>query len=88
MSFFKKLISTIYLSVFGFTVFVAARGLSLVVASGGYFLVLVCRLTTVASLVVEHGLCGTWASVVVMCELSSCGSQALEHMLSSCGTWC
>ena len=29
--------------------------------------------------------CGMWASVVVACGLSSCGSQALEHRLSSCG---
>ena len=27
---------------------------------------------------------GTWASVVVAHGLSSCGSQALEHRLSSC----
>ena len=27
------------------------------------------------------------ASVVVECELSNCGSWALEHRLSSCGTW-
>ena len=27
---------------------------------------------------------GTWASVVVACELSSCGLRALEHRLSSC----
>ena len=30
---------------------------------------------------------GTWASVVVSRGLSSCGSRALEHRLSSCGTW-
>ena len=30
---------------------------------------------------------GTWASVVVACGLSSYGSWALEHRLSSCGTW-
>ena len=28
---------------------------------------------------------GTWASVVVACGLSSCGSRALELRLSSCG---
>ena len=55
-------------------VFVAARGLSLVVASGGF------------------SCCGAWAlgtqaSVVVACGLSSCGSQAIERSLSSCGTW-
>ena len=31
-------------------------------------------------------LLGAWASVVVVHELSSCGSWALEHRLSSCGT--
>ena len=36
--------------------------------------------------------CGAWAlgaraSVVVACGLSSCGSRALEHRLSSCGAW-
>ena len=29
---------------------------------------------------------GTWASVVVVCGLSTCGSWALERRLSSCGT--
>ena len=29
---------------------------------------------------------GAWASLVVACGLSSRGSQALEHRLSSCGT--
>ena len=37
-------------------VFVAARGLSLVAASGGYSVVVRVLLITVASLVVEHGL--------------------------------
>ena len=32
------------------------------------------------------GALGAWASVVVACGLSSCGLQALEHRLSSCGT--
>ena len=30
---------------------------------------------------------GAQASVVVTCRLSSCGLRALEHRLSSCGTW-
>ena len=30
---------------------------------------------------------GTWVSVVVARGLSSCGSQALEFRLSSCGAW-
>ena len=28
---------------------------------------------------------GTWASVVAVCGLGSCGSRALEPRLSSCG---
>ena len=35
--------------------------------------------------VVEHGLEGSRASVAVVCGLSSWGSWALEHRLSSCG---
>ena len=44
-------------------------------------------------LIAEASLCfgawalGAWASVVVACGLSSCGSQALERRLSSCGMW-
>ena len=30
---------------------------------------------------------GTWASVAVVCRLSSCGLQALERRLSTCGAW-
>ena len=62
-------------------------GLSLVVVSGGYSLVVLHGLLiAVASLVAEHRLQGAWASVVVR-GLSSCGSQALEHRLCSCGAW-
>ena len=43
-------------------------------------------LTAVASPVAEHGLQDMWASIVAECGLSSYGSQALEHRLSSCGT--
>ena len=39
----------------------------------------------VASLVAEHGLQGTWASVVASCRLSSCDSRALEHRLGTSG---
>ena len=54
--------------------------------SGGYSVVVVLGcLTAVASLAVEHGLWGAQASVVAVCGLSSCGSQALEHRLGSCG---
>ena len=41
----------------------------------------------VASLVAEHGLLGTRASVVLARGLSSCGSQALARRLSNCGAW-
>ena len=52
-------------------------------------------LIAVASLVVEHGLWGTRASIAVACGLNSCGSPVLQHSLSSCvrqtlllgGTW-
>ena len=49
--------------------FVAVRGLLIAVAS------LCCRARAL----------GAWASVVVACGLSSCGSRALECRLSSCG---
>ena len=54
--------------------FVAVHGLLIVVAShcGGF------------SCCGAQAL-GVRASVVVACGLSSCGSQALEHRLSSCG---
>ena len=60
-------------------VFIVAHRLSLVAASGGYSLVVVHGLLiALASLVAEHGLWGTWASVAVSYRLSSCGSQSLE----------
>ena len=53
--------------------------------SGFYSLVAVCRpLIAVASLVVEHGLSGTWGSVDVAHELNSCRFWDLEHKLNSC----
>ena len=30
---------------------------------------------------------GTWVPVAMALGLSSCGSRALEHRLSSCGVW-
>ena len=49
---------------------------SVVVANGGYSLVVVRGLLiAVASLVVEHGLKAVWASVVAMHGLSGCGSR-------------
>ena len=44
-------------------------------------------LTAVASLCCRARALGAWASVVVACGLSSCGSWALECRLSSCGAW-
>ena len=58
-------------------VFGAGRGLSLVEAGRGHSLAVVCRrLTAVASLVAEHKLCGTRASIVA------------THVLSRCSTAC
>ena len=74
-------------------VFIAMRGLSLVVASGGYSS-LKCAgvssqclllLQSMGSMHVGFSSCGTRASVVVAHGLSRCGSQALEHRLTSCG---
>ena len=63
-------------------------GFSLVAVSRGCSLVAVLRLVImVASLVVEHRLWGMPAPVVVTCGLSSCGFQALEPRLDSCGSW-
>ena len=68
-------------------VFIAALRLFLVAESGGYSLVVVCRLlTAVASPVKEQGLWGLWASAVAAHELSSCSSWALGHKLNSCAT--
>ena len=53
-------------------VFIAARGLSLVAATRGC--------SSLRWLLL-------WASVVVAHGLSSCGLQALERRLSSCGAW-
>ena len=43
-------------------------------------------LIAVASPVLEHSLQSLRASVIVAHGLNSCGSQTLEHKLSSCGT--
>ena len=70
---FKKML----LFIFGCAGFSLLFGFSLVVVSRGYSLVAVLGfLITVASLVAEHRLQGTWASTVVARELSSCGSPA------------
>ena len=72
-SFFFLINLFIYLIYFWLRwVFIAVRGLSLVVASGGLHGLLI----AVASLVAEYGLLGAWASVVVAQGLScsaACG---------------
>ena len=77
--FFK---ACIYLFIAGCAgwVFVAACGLSLAVASRGYALVV-----TRASHCGGFSCCGSWTLGLIDC--SSCGSQAVEGRLSSCGTW-
>ena len=55
---------------------------------GGLLFVAVHRLLiAVASLVAEHGLQAHGLQQLWHMGFSSCGSQALEHRLSSCGTW-
>ena len=92
-NFFKKLILFIYFWLHW--VFVAVRRLSLVAASGGYSslrcagfsLQWLLLLQSTGSRRTGFSSCGTRASVVVAHGLSSCGSQALERRLSSCGSW-
>ena len=43
-------------------------------------------LVAVASLISKYGPQGLWASVVVVCGLSICGSWAPEHTLHGCST--
>ena len=62
------------------------HGLSLVAVSRDYSLAGLHRLlTVVVSCVAEHRLYGKGGSVAATCGLSSCGSQAAEHRLRSCG---
>ena len=58
-------------------VFVAAHGLSLVAASGGYSSVWYFSLRWLLLL---------WSTGSRHAGFSSCGTRALEHRLSSCGT--
>ena len=66
-------------------VFVAARGLSLVAASGGYSSLWCVGFSLQWLLLLRNTALGVRASVVVAHGLSSCGSWALERRLSSCG---
>ena len=62
-------------------------GFSLVAAGRGSSLGAVCGLLVAVASLVEHGLQGLWAPVLVAQGLCSCGSGALEHRLSNCGAW-
>ena len=73
---FKNEFMYLFLAVLGLCCCV---GFSLIAASGGYSLAMVCGLLVlVASLVVE-------AYRIAACGLSSCGSLALERRLNSSG---
>ena len=76
----------IYLCFWLCWVFVAARGLSLVVASGGYCFLRCTGFSLRCLLLLRSTALRAQASVVVACGLSSCGLRALEFRLSSCGT--
>ena len=85
----RKYLPYIFLSFFLFFgcvgSFVAAHGHSLVAARGA----LHCGVQS--SHCGGFSCCGAqvlsrWASVVVACRLSNCGSRALERRLNSCGT--
>ena len=66
-------------------IFVAARGLSLVAASGGHSSLRCAGFSLRWLLLLGAQVLGMQASVVVAHGLSSCGLQALERRLSSCG---
>ena len=61
-------------------------GFSLVAESGVYSPFVMQGLLTVVTSLVGHEFQGTQASVAAAHGLSSCGSPALEHRLSGCGT--
>ena len=88
---FKKIFFYLYLFIYIFyfwlrQVFIAACRLSLVVVSGGYFSLWCTGFSLQWFLLLGAQALGMQASVVVAWEISSCGSQALECGLSSCGT--
>ena len=68
-------------------VFVAARRLSLVVASGGYSSLRCMGFSLQWLLLLRSTGSRHVSSVVVARELSSCSSRALGRRLSSCGAW-
>ena len=70
----------------GFSLVAASRGYSLLWCTG-FSLRWLLLLPSMGSRSMGFSSCGTWASVVVACRLSSYGMRALERRLSSCGTW-
>ena len=60
--------------------------LSLLAESRDYSLDVVCRLLIVVASLCQAWALGTQASVVAAWGSVSCGSQALEHRFSSCGS--
>ena len=67
-------------------VFIATHGFSLVAASRGCSLLRCTGFSLQWFLLCAAPALGAQASVAAACGLSSCGFQALEHRLSSCGT--
>ena len=68
--------------------FVAACGLSVVAASGGYSLDVVRELLIAVAFVAEPGLCGMWASVFAVLGFYSISLIVVAHRLScseACG---
>ena len=85
---FLKINLFTYLFIFGcIGSFVAADGLSLIAASGGYSSLWCAGFSLQWLLCCRAQALGERASVLVTCRLSSCGSWALEWSLSSCGAW-
>ena len=77
---FKKKLFILFIYFWLCCIFVAAHRLSLVAASGGYSL-LWCMGFSLWWLLL------LWIMSSSHAGFSSCGSQALEHRLSSCGAW-
>ena len=77
--FLNYLLIYLFLAVLGLR---CHTGFAPVAASGGYSLVAV-QTSRCSGL----SRCGAQASGVAACGLCSCGSQPLEHRLTSCGTW-
>ena len=67
-------------------VFIAMHRLSLLAESRDYSLDVVCRLLIVVASLCQAWALGIQASVVAAWGSVSCGSQALEHRFSSCGS--